>query len=743
MNKGRRSRSPIKKMLIKKIVSYYDTLDQSRSVSRSRSPAKQRSFKKSVITPRKKKPKFMKEKNLEYYQEVRHRNTKLDKLGELMETELHQVEVPLTQSPEKQLAESTLLGSIKRKPTAKVLKEKVVHYSEHPADPGESDIEESGTVTVRHADDIFAEKLYHLNTKKQYIHTAPGIAEKYDFHQRKSKEIRRLQYVSALGARRSSPKKKKRSAQKPKPAPQPKPQPKVEPAPEPTPEPEPVPQQQGPTIPAQEEDETIEVIVEEVKPKTKQLFYGIWVVYRNRAYEAQLCKTVIEGKEGINEDGVLEVVSGDFVRVKVCQSIYGGIDEFEGECQEKRPEDGECDFVVQSEDGFRYPILINFRNLRKVRDIEDSNCDAYGLEGDADMDNLGLEREPKANPNLDYLGRGKLTIFEDGDPANYHKAYLLTPDHNISQVMIHDLGDNELLLKSGRDEKTQEFVTLSETLKITGPNGTDGTMTVLTLKEEDDDQIPRQIYYIEQNSVLQPSELLHGEDVEIICEDGNTYRGHLDDDGLGPGFKLWLSEEQKQELGEDWIRVILDDIVDQSIEDFIDIEIFEEIITTLSRNRISGPKILYKYTVDRTTQKEEEVEEVIPVETADFGCQTQQIGLSAMGLDFIKLGIFDSSGRKMVVHVHNQEQATEDDLLFDSMKGDNESLEGASDVRIKRTQYQESTGGYGPDYNRITMQVEVDSGKSVSLENFRNVNIVKKRVRNQPNTTLAFRNPPL
>jgi hypothetical protein len=98
------SRSPIKKMLIKKIVSYYDTLSTSRSPSPSKSQVlyqntskleelnkspSRRSFKRSLISP--KKTKYEKEKNIEYYQEYYHRNTKLDKLQSLMKHELEKV----------------------------------------------------------------------------------------------------------------------------------------------------------------------------------------------------------------------------------------------------------------------------------------------------------------------------------------------------------------------------------------------------------------------------------------------------------------------------------------------------------------------------------------------------------------------------------------------------------------------------------------------------------------------------
>lgn len=99
------SRSPIKKMLIKKIVSYYDTLSTSRTPSPSknqtlyqntskstvdlgRSPSSS-GLKKTIMSP--KKTEFEKDHHIEYYQDYFHRNTKLDKLQSLMRVEIEKV----------------------------------------------------------------------------------------------------------------------------------------------------------------------------------------------------------------------------------------------------------------------------------------------------------------------------------------------------------------------------------------------------------------------------------------------------------------------------------------------------------------------------------------------------------------------------------------------------------------------------------------------------------------------------
>lgn len=93
-------------MLIKKIVSYYDTLSTSRTPSPSknqtlyqntsrstadlaRSPSGASGVKKSIMSPQK--TEFEKDHQIEYYQDYFHRNTKLDKLQSLMRVEIEKV----------------------------------------------------------------------------------------------------------------------------------------------------------------------------------------------------------------------------------------------------------------------------------------------------------------------------------------------------------------------------------------------------------------------------------------------------------------------------------------------------------------------------------------------------------------------------------------------------------------------------------------------------------------------------
>lgn len=60
---------------------------------------------------------------------------------------------------------------------------------------------------------FFSERLFHLNTKKRMVFGI-GDAPRYDFHERKSKEIRRLQFVAGLklsGVKKSGHQSQRRS----------------------------------------------------------------------------------------------------------------------------------------------------------------------------------------------------------------------------------------------------------------------------------------------------------------------------------------------------------------------------------------------------------------------------------------------------------------------------------------------------------------------------------------------------
>lgn len=168
---------------------------------------------------------------MEFYKDLKNRKKKLYELKQLMRAELQQidlaekrastylnseipenldsfensVEVRIRRPVERGFSQSNYfseqnLATIAL-PAKDLLEQKILDYSEL-----DSDSEVLSTIDCQLEDQItenstfqrhFDEHLYHLNTKKKMIFGI-GDVDKYDYHERKSKEIRRLQYIAGL-----------------------------------------------------------------------------------------------------------------------------------------------------------------------------------------------------------------------------------------------------------------------------------------------------------------------------------------------------------------------------------------------------------------------------------------------------------------------------------------------------------------------------------------------------------------
>jgi hypothetical protein len=281
-------------------------------------------------------------------------------------------------------------------------------------------------------DDIFDnDRLYHLNTKKNYVHPSSSDADLYDFHQRKSKEIRRLQYVASL---------EKRKRKKKKPQPKPETPPRI-----------PTPKVKTPSPPP---------------PEPIELLYPVWVVHKMKPYPAELKMTLPPGTE-INNEGLLEVREGDFVEVEVKPinpKTWYGDDlkmpdgmvlpdlkaKFSGNTVVPRPEDGDCDFVVLDESPFddidipdhmknhpsfrsprRYPILTNLRDIGIVNPLDYTNCDVHDID-----------------PDNQYFGRGNFKLLDkDGNHIRWAKGILSDNENELSYVFVRRDSNNKIWLR--------------------------------------------------------------------------------------------------------------------------------------------------------------------------------------------------------------------------------------------------------------------------------------------------------
>ena len=239
------SASPIRKMLIKKLVKYYDRLTHERSFSPSKSRSRSRQirespynhdpiFKKRGLT-QKLEAKLNKQRRRKYYKDEAVLKKKMYELEALMKMELDKAQnegydlalPPKTEIyravsgfpsfmklknrrlKEKSLMRKDTLVAFnefrQNKPFRTVdteLEDRVVQAYRSPVTPDSEVISADSEIeNMKYEKEYGHSKLYHLNVKNRYMHDSKALLDKHDYHKRKSKEIRRLQYVAGIKSR--------------------------------------------------------------------------------------------------------------------------------------------------------------------------------------------------------------------------------------------------------------------------------------------------------------------------------------------------------------------------------------------------------------------------------------------------------------------------------------------------------------------------------------------------------------
>lgn len=350
----------------------------------------------------------MKEKNIEYYERDLHRNAKLQTLEELMKHELvrgvndgalvyenDEMKHSISGYPhfmqekedrlkfkEKQRKDIDQINELEFKdPVHQKLKEKVVEAEQDVISEAE-DIDDEAQYE-RDEDDLYDEKLYHLNTKKNYVHPNNAMADNYDFHQRKSKEIRRLQYSAGLG--RAKPQ------------------------------------------------------------KIGIVRYPVWVVfesapYRKIPYPANIVVTL---PKGVKKAEQLQVTEGDDVHIELepvdgapsntpqNQVLPGLPSVIDGLSDVPVEDDGDCDFVAVPGDGTRWPIMITFREIPPYRDVDNTNCEIFGPDG-----------KSRGRARFDLLDGENCIVYNKGYLADNQNqmTLVLVKRINDGQILLKMVG---------------------------------------------------------------------------------------------------------------------------------------------------------------------------------------------------------------------------------------------------------------------------------------------------------------
>lgn len=315
--------SPIRKQLAKKIITYYDQLAQSREQDRSRSQSRERSKSRS-----KSKDRFVsssrvfdsksglekKGEEYELYEDVEHRRVKLHRLKELMKNELEKSALDGALDPDletkaklhpgypqfmREQFESREFTEVDHHNTnVKVHLESKVETFDKPPEEDSINEEEEEEQTLEGEN-----RLYHIVARKSVVATNKVEENYFDFHQRKAKEIRRLQYAATL----ASPKKGK------------------------------------------------------IVTKTTITYYAVWVIISGKPVPAKLASD--EGFETNNSKDTLVINEDEAVKVKPKIEHKNKFDKFAGRIKKPVDSEPDCDFVVETPEGRRYPILVSLREV--------------------------------------------------------------------------------------------------------------------------------------------------------------------------------------------------------------------------------------------------------------------------------------------------------------------------------------------------------------------------------------------
>ena len=595
-----RSDSPIKKQLARKLVSYFDKLDeartQERSIEKSRSRSKSISKLASSQIP-------LGQSTPQSYDDVQSRRQKLDDLKELMRRELLAAKVVGATKPNLETIEHAVHGypSFMRAPRIKeqykvqpepetdimefkksvhkILEQKVKKEDMPELDESSIDIAElqrevemdmmnqskysSKVQSSRKEGDVFDEHLYPLDTNKKVVAINQSDSQMYDFHQRKSKEIRRIQYASEYqrqnsGLSRNSSKEKFQQIKA-------------------------------------DHKEQIDVVPTTYAGKAREKRthpdegYPVWVRFQEGSKRVVI-PAVLKNIEGFKinpQTDTMEVIEKDRVSVnprdgapnhQIFQIINGRV---ERPNKNKFPNEDDCEIIVQDKDGKRTAILFYEREPQEEapqpqpieaapektgRVMEEANCRAFDVPGK-------------------FLGRGRLWLQEfdkkTGNKIKYAKGILINSDEKIEFVLAKFSESKKATLKRKNLSHTHHKIDESEDMEIAGYN-----VKCFTLSDINKQGNPELLFILDGEYVPQKDNLLTQEEASCELEDFRLFEGELKYEEA-PGDRegtLWLlltkakeakdartKAPRKSTIGTEKIRIELDDIdPNQDITNILD-----------------------------------------------------------------------------------------------------------------------------------------------------------------------------
>ena len=506
--------SPIRKQLAKRMVSYYDQLSNSKVLDRSRSGSKERSPSRSMSRSKSKDLGNSRMSNTkgsganegELYEDTEHRRVKLHKLKELMVNELERGEGDGALDPDFETLERLHKGYpsfMKHLETEEsmlqdnhgvnvkvFLKSKVEDFDKPPEEDSYDSAEEDFVPESPSRSMLLAmSKLYHIVVDQKLERSNTVTENAFDFHQRKAKEIRRLQYAAGVGKKT------------------------------------------------------------ELKPKAKITYYAVWVLINGEPIPGYLGTD--GGFETNQKKDTLVINEDDTVHVKPRKDNKGAFGDINGKIKKPTSDEPECDFIAETEDGSRHPIWITYREPKKVEQapVQQVSEDTPIEKVQAAPPRRSRSRK-LANTNCSLvdpktekkLGRAKAELVGKdsvtGNQVGFSKGVLLDSANNVSVILFKRLSDNECIIKTSAGDQTLEEITDSEKIE-----DLDSQLVKHSLKKSDDDNgaWPKEVYLYEGPLVIEALKVFDEEFINASCENNVDYQGKTE----------WKNIDGNEDAGED------------------------------------------------------------------------------------------------------------------------------------------------------------------------------------------------
>lgn len=530
--------SPIRKQLAKRMVSYYDQLSNSKALDRSRSGSKERSPSRSMSRSKSKDLGNSRMSNSkgsganegELYEDTEHRRVKLHKLKELMVNELERGEGDGALDPDfetlerlhkgypsfmKHLETEESMLQDKHGVNVKVfLKSKVEDFDKPPEEDSYDSAEEDFVPESPSRSMLLAmSKLYHIVVDQKLERSNTVTENAFDFHQRKAKEIRRLQYAAGVGKKT------------------------------------------------------------DLKPKAKITYYAVWVLINGEPIPGYLGTD--GGFETNQKKDTLVINEDDTVHVKPRKDNKGAFGDINGKIKKPTSDEPECDFIAETEDGSRHPIWITYREPKKVEQapvqqvsedtpIEKVQAAPPRRERSRKLANTNCSLvDPKTEKKLgramaELVGKDSVT----GNQVGFSKGVLLDSANNVSVILFKRLSDNECIIKTSAGDQTLEEITDSEKIE-----DLDSQLVKHSLKKSADDNgvWPKEVYLYEGPLVIEALKVFDEEFINASCENIVDYQGKTEwknidgDEDAGEDAEGELYINYRDSLGrKDKVRIVFD-----------------------------------------------------------------------------------------------------------------------------------------------------------------------------------------